>query len=59
MNDKKFMKETTVHRDYGLGKPWLRKRRRLHDGPPFLRINRMILYERRALEEWLEKHKTT
>jgi len=54
--EKRILNETEVEREYGLTKPWLRKHRRLGDGPPFLRIERMIRYFRNDLEKWLAGH---
>lgn len=48
--------ESDLEREYGLSRPWLRKRRRLNDGSPFLRLNRMIKYSRSAVESWLTQH---
>lgn len=52
----RMLTETDVEREYRLGKPWLRKRRRLGDGPPFMRIRRMVRYARKDLENWLASH---
>jgi hypothetical protein len=56
-DQKKILDETDLERSYCLSKPWQRKRRRLGDGPPFLRINRMIRYRREDVESWLAKHR--
>jgi hypothetical protein len=45
-----------LERKYRLSKSWQRKHRWLHDGPPFARIDRMIRYEKSALESWLSEH---
>ncbi len=53
MSEKKLLDETDLNVEYTLSKPWLRKHRLLRDGPPFLRIGRMIRYERKSVEKWL------
>jgi len=54
--EKKILDENEVEREYALTKPWLRKHRLLRDGPPFLRIGRMIRYCRDEVEKWLAEH---
>lgn len=54
---RKLMNEKEVEAEYHLSKSWLRKRRPFRDGPPFLRISRMVLYKREELEKWLESHR--
>ena len=56
VGEKHILDETEVEREYGLKEPWQRKHRRLRDGPPFLRINRMIRYRREDVEKWLYEH---
>jgi len=55
-NQKLLLNENDLEREYGLSKPWLRKRRRLKHAPPFIRLDRMIKYNRSALESWLAQH---
>jgi predicted DNA-binding transcriptional regulator AlpA len=50
--------EDGVSKSYGFTKPWLRKRRRLGDGPPFLKLGRrMVRYRREDIEEYLRSCK--
>lgn len=35
---------------------WLRKMRQLRAGPPYVRINRTIIYRKSDLDSFLEKH---
>ena len=53
---KLWLDENEVEGQIGLKKSWLRKRRRLGNGPPFARLNRMIRYNRATLEAWLAQH---
>jgi hypothetical protein len=48
--------ENNLDQNYKLTKPWQRKHRRLGDGPPFMRIGRMIRYRRDQVEKWLAEH---
>lgn len=56
MSRKEVLDEREVFAEYGLGIPWLRKRRRLRQGPVFLRIGRMIKYRREDVEAFLLDH---
>ena len=49
----KFLDETAVAREYGLGLPGLRKRRRLGLPPKYHRIGRMVRYKRDDIEAFL------
>lgn len=56
MNPKELLSEREVHSEYGLSIPWLRKRRRIGDGPVFLKLGKMVKYERAALDSYLAAH---
>jgi predicted DNA-binding transcriptional regulator AlpA len=56
LDERRILDQTDLDRIYGLPKPWQRKHRRLGDGPPFLRIGRMIRYCRSDVERWLAEH---
>ena len=56
MTEKKLLDEGDVDNEFHLSKAWLRKHRLLGDGPPFIRINRMIFYKRDQLEKWIDQH---
>jgi hypothetical protein len=56
MEMKKYLREKNVDEEYELKQAYLRKHRRLRTGPPYLKIGRMILYEREALERWIGQH---
>lgn len=50
---KAFLRESEVPREYGLSRPYLRKRRWLRLDPAYSRIGRMVLYDRRDLEKFI------
>lgn len=55
--NQEYLREDGVERDFPiLTRPWLRKHRRLADGPPFVRVGRMIFYRRSSIEAWLAAH---
>jgi hypothetical protein len=56
VNHKQVLSEREVSAEYSLGVPWLRKARRLGRGPVFLRIGRMIRYQREDIEAFLLDH---
>lgn len=56
MNAKQVLDEREVSSEYSLSVPWLRKRRRLGGGPPFLKIGEMVRYWRKNVETYLEAH---
>ena len=53
MHDDELLREQVVWNEYRLTVPWLRKKRREGDGPPFLKIGRLVRYRRQHIEEWL------
>jgi hypothetical protein len=53
MSDYELLSEQAVSKEYRLTVPWLRKKRRVGDGPPFLKIGRLCRYRRNAIEEYL------
>lgn len=55
-NDKRaLLRQSEIEPRYGIGGAFLRKRRRLHLDPPFLRVGRSIYYRVSDLEDWLER----
>jgi len=50
-----LLREREVIQRYGLGGPFLRKRRRLGLEPIFVKVGRCVFYRVRDLENWLEK----
>lgn len=52
-----YLREAQVAAEYGLSRPWLRKARMLKHGPVFVKLNRVVLYERREVEEYLAAHR--
>jgi hypothetical protein len=50
----KLLREPDVIRDYPFSAPWLRKRRRLRLPPAFVRIGRMVFYERTELDSFVK-----
>ena len=50
------MDEKGVFRKYDLSKSFLRKRRRLGQNPPYLKIGRMVKYRREDIEAFLVDH---
>jgi predicted DNA-binding transcriptional regulator AlpA len=55
-DEKKVLTEREVESEYGLSRPWLRKHRARRDGPPFLKLSRMVRYSRADVESWLGEH---
>jgi hypothetical protein len=56
-NISSILDEDGVLRNYSFKKAWLRKRRRLGGGPPFLKIGRLVRYRREDIEEFLRSCK--
>jgi predicted DNA-binding transcriptional regulator AlpA len=56
MNDSRVLSEREVHTQYGFSIPWLRKRRRLGDGPPYLKIGALVRYRREDIDQFLRSH---
>jgi hypothetical protein len=52
-----LLREPDVTREYPFSAPWLRKRRRLHLPPAFVRIGRMVFYERSELDAFVKLHR--
>lgn len=48
-----LLREAEVPREYGFSRPYLRKRRWLRLNPAYVRIGRMIFYERASLENFI------
>lgn len=53
---KEILNEKEVFREYDLGVPWLRKRRRLGLDPPYMKIGKMVRYRREDIEAFLIDH---
>ena len=53
MSDDRLLSEHLVWMEYGLSIPWQRKKRRVGDGPAFLKIGRLVRYRREDIEEFL------
>lgn len=53
MDSTEILTEKDVYKDYRLTGPWLRKRRRLGDGPTYMKIGRLIRYRRSDIEAYL------
>jgi predicted DNA-binding transcriptional regulator AlpA len=52
--ESQLLNDSQVSEIYGLTKPWLRRVRREHRGPRFLRLgNKMIRYRREDIEAYL------
>lgn len=43
----------------GVSQAYLRKARRLRQGPAFIRVGRMVRYQIRDLDHWLTSHRVT
>lgn len=43
-------------RRIGATEAFLRKRRRLGDGPPYFKVGRLVRYRLKELDAWLESH---
>jgi predicted DNA-binding transcriptional regulator AlpA len=56
MPTKKLLREKDVHAEYGLSLAWLRKMRLFRQGPPYLKLNRLVVYRREEFEKWLDQH---
>ena len=56
-NDSKLLRERDVTREYHFGGAWLRKRRWLKLPPAFVRVGRMILYERSELDDFVKSQR--
>ena len=56
MSDNRLLSEREVHKEYGFTIPWLRKRRRVGDGPPHLKIGALVRYRREDIDEFLRSH---
>jgi predicted DNA-binding transcriptional regulator AlpA len=52
-----LLRERQVVQEYGLPRPWLRKRRFLRLAPAFVRIRRMVLYQRTDIDEFIAAHR--
>ena len=44
---------------YQLSESWLSKLRVFGGGPPYFKLGRRVLYERRSFEKWLDDHVRT
>lgn len=53
----KLIREPDVTREYPFTAPWLRKRRRLRLPPAFIRVGRMVFYERSELDAFVKSHR--
>lgn len=54
-----YLREKAVAREYPPSRSLLRKWRRNGNGPDYIRLNRMVLYSRKALEEFFARHTVT
>jgi predicted DNA-binding transcriptional regulator AlpA len=52
-----LLRESEVSREFGFGRPWLRKRRRLNLPPAFIRIDRSVFYSRSDLDGFISQHR--
>jgi hypothetical protein len=50
-----LLKEAEIEPKYGITSAFLRKRRRLHLAPPYLKCGRSVYYRVADLEAWLEQ----
>lgn len=50
---KEVLSGPELEAEYGLTLPWQRKKRRLGDGPPYLKIGKMVKYRRADMEAYL------
>jgi hypothetical protein len=53
----KLLRERDVTAEYRLGGAWLRKRRKLGLPPWYVRIGRMVYYERSALDAFVQSQR--
>lgn len=56
MSTRRLLREKQVNEEYGFSLAWLRKMRLLRRGPPYLKLNRLVVYKREDLEKWLDQH---
>jgi len=56
---KRLLKETDVYSEYGIPVPTLQTKRVRGGGPPFVRLGRSVLYDRRDLESWIDANRCT
>ncbi len=49
----KLLSESEVEKEYGLTRAWLRSKRFSREGPPFLKIGKMVRYRREDIESFL------
>jgi hypothetical protein len=56
-DNSKLLRERDVTREYHFGGAWLRKRRWLRLPPTFVRIGRMVYYERSALDAFVRSQR--
>jgi predicted DNA-binding transcriptional regulator AlpA len=54
----RVLTETDVQREYGLSRPWLRKKRLFREDPPFLKIGKMVRYRREDIERFLDERRS-
>jgi len=54
MADPRILRTPDAARYLGLAPATLEKRRAHGDGPPFVRLGRVVGYERAALDAWLD-----
>ena len=47
-----YLNEKEAAQELGMSVDWLRKRRRLRQGPPFVRFGRAVRYSRSGLDVW-------
>jgi predicted DNA-binding transcriptional regulator AlpA len=53
---REIFNEKEVREEFGLTVPWLRKQRRLGNGPTYLKIGKMVRYRRSDVEVYLAGH---
>jgi len=49
---KEYLTDKEVARIFGYSQAWFIKRRTQKKGPPYVKIESRILYERKAIEDW-------
>ena len=55
-NDRRLLTEQEISRLYSVSLAYLRKKRLASDGPPYLKIGRMVRYHLQDVEEFFNSH---
>jgi len=54
MNPNQLLSRAEVHEEFGISRRWLELAALSGEGPPYVRVsNRMVRYQRSALEAWI------